>query len=321
MKNHAFIFSALFITGALFPLPEFSSSSDVSALPRPRHLEEIAYDKKDNALYLFGGAEINGQSWSEPDNLFQYKDQWEEINERGPIGRRGHILLYDESSGSLVMFGGVAQTPSGRDSSLFDMWRWHGGKWKILDVRSPFKECRAVYDSEAKRILAYGDIGTDQRDFELWEFKSAKWSKLSEGGPTDGPFPLAYNPKSKTISLLQWKEDGTLALWEWQNRNWKTRQYSTDFPLARNKYAFAYSTTENALFIFGGVDSRRELLGDFWKFDGNTWKNLTLDSTPSPRASLRLLDSGASMLLYGGVTKTGLTNELWEFKNSRWTKK
>lgn len=321
MKNHAFIFSALFITGALFPLPEFSPEGTIESVPKPRHLEEIAYDNKDNVLCLFGGAEFQGQTWSEPDNLFQYKEGWWEIHQKGPIGRRGHAFLCDESSRDILMFGGVARSRSGEDTLLFDMWRWSNEKWKMLDTRSPFKECRAVYDSDARRVLVYGDVGIDQPKFELWEFKSGKWNKLSDNGPADGPFPLAFNTQRKSLCLLQWQSNGNLILWEWKNENWQNQEFNSNTPVTRSKYAFAYSTMENALLVFGGVDSQRELLGDFWKFDGNAWKRIELQSTPSARASLRMVSANGRMLLYGGLTKTGLTNELWEYHNTAWTKK
>lgn len=321
MKNHAFIFSALFITGALIPLPEFSQERKVDLFPKPRHLEEIAFNTETNTLYLFGGAELHEKTWSEPDDFFQYNGGWKEIIEKGPIGRRGHALLFDESSRHLLMFGGIAQTRSGGDTLLFDMWSWSDGKWKMLSTKSPFKECRAVYDANERRVLVYGDVGTDERKFELWQFKLNVWKKLSDNGPGNGPFPLAYDTKRKSLCLLHWKNDGALALWEWQNGKWQTQEFTGNIPMARNKYAFAYSKNEQALLVFGGVDSKRDLLGDFWKFNGRSWKNLELQTTPSARASLRLINANGRMLLYGGLTKNGLTNELWEFRNNTWTKK
>lgn len=327
MKNHAFIFSALFITGALFPLPEFSIDVQTISSPKPRHLEEIAYDRKNNVLHMFGGAELHAQTWSEPSDLFQYSNAWKQYTTDGPLGRRGHALVYDEASRNLLMFGGVAQMKSGSDTVLFDMWRWANGKWSTINSKCPVKEPRAVYDPNAKRVLVYGDASDplhptnsyDKQKFELWEFKDGKWKRFSDKGPTAGMFPLAYNTKDKSLSILQWSESN-LVLWEWKKNAWHTREFSSGFPPFRSKYAFSYSSTDNALLVFGGVDSKRELLGDFWKFDGKRWTQIQSNSIPSPRASLRLLDAGDRMMLYGGSTKSGLTNELWEFKNNTWTK-
>jgi hypothetical protein len=328
MRNHAFVFSALFFTGALFPLPEFLSEGTLDSTPNPRHLEEIAYNDDNDALFLFGGAELRGSTWTEPDDFFEYKRVWTKQNSKGPIGRRGHAMVYDESSRAIVIIAGVAQTAPVKDSVLFDTWNWLNGKWSMTDTKCPVKEPSAVYDVSNKSILVYGDVmnlskpwdGGDQRKFELWELKSNKWKKLSDTGPSNGPLPLAYNKKNKSLSMLEWTSSDQLILWEWRNNQWTKTTSSSDFPEMRGKYSFTYSKSENALFLFGGVDSNRDLLGDFWKYDGARWKKIESANAPTARASLRLVDGGGRLLLFGGLKKEGLTNELWEFKNDEWKK-
>ena len=58
MKNHAFIFTAFFITSALLPLPDASLKLQTNEKPKPRHLEELTYNDSEDVLYLFGGVEF-----------------------------------------------------------------------------------------------------------------------------------------------------------------------------------------------------------------------------------------------------------------------
>ncbi|HEY0769430.1 MAG TPA: hypothetical protein VGD31_03790, partial [Sphingobacteriaceae bacterium] len=272
MKNHAFIFSAFFILSAFLPLPEFvNHPGRQSAAPAPRHLEEIAYDNRRNVLYLFGGAELRDKSWKEPDDFFEFAGAWKNRTENGPCGRRGHAMVYDLASDELVVIGGVTTTASGSDSLLFDTWIWSEKRWMLVDTKCPVKEGRAVYNTETKSILLYGDShdlskpwnGGDVRTFELWEFRNRRWTKLSDKGPSDGPFPLAYNQAVKSLALLEWRNDG-LILWEWKSKEWIKKEFKSNFPHARAKYAFAYSSFSKALFVFAGIDSNKNLLGDFW---------------------------------------------------------
>jgi hypothetical protein len=158
MKNHAFIFSAIFITGALFPLPEFLDRTPaIQSAPNARHLEEIAYDSHAKKLFMFGGSELRDKKWTEPDTFFEFTKEWKQRSEEGPIGRRGHAMVYDAASKRILVIGGVTTTTSGADSVLFDTWAWSDQKWNLLDTKCPLKESRAVYNPETKSVLVYGD--------------------------------------------------------------------------------------------------------------------------------------------------------------------
>lgn len=327
MKSQAFIFSALFITGALLPFPEFVLHPQQESGPKPRHLEEIAYDHHRHVLYLFGGAELNDKTWTEPDDLFDFNSGWSKHTETGPHARRGHAMIYDEASKVLVVIGGVAKTNREMDSVLHDTWSWSDDNWKLVDAKCPLKEFRAVYNADRKSVLLYGDshnlnqawTGGDRRDFELWELRNQQWTKLSDAGPKNGPLPLSYNTKTKSLVALEWQENA-LIVWEWKKEKWHQTTFDSHFPPARGKYAIAYSKKENALFLFGGTDSKRNLLGDFWKLQDGRWTRLETSTAPSERASLRLVDANDRLLLYGGLKEGGLTNELWEFRSGKWKK-
>jgi hypothetical protein len=80
----------------------------------------------------------------------------------------------------------------------------------------------------------------------------------------------------------------------------------------------AYHKADNAVYLFGGMDESRTLLDEFWKWNGSGWQQLHIQPGPSMRASHDAAYAKNAFIIYGGVTKTGLTNELWEFSNGQW---
>ncbi|HEY0741311.1 MAG TPA: hypothetical protein VGD40_07615 [Chryseosolibacter sp.] len=323
MKNHAFVFTVFFIASALLPLPDASLEQQQEDKPKPRHLEEVAYNESEEALYLFGGVELIDKKWQAAHGLYTFKNRWYLMEETGPVSRRGSTMVYNSKEMSMIVIGGVDG-----DSVLQDVWQCANKEWKFIDANCPLKEARAVYDVSKDRILVYGDAhnissewyGGDPRKFELWEFKANTWRKLSDRGP-EGPFPLTYDTRQESLSFLQWNESNQLALWQWKSDRWSMQTFDGNIPPPRNKYAFTYSKSQHALFLFGGIDSEKNLLADFWKYDGKQWIKLSIANAPSARASLKLVDAGERIFLYGGVTKEGITNELWEFSNNQWKKK
>ncbi len=169
----------------------FSFSIVLADLPNPRHLEEITYDKERDRLILFGGAEIMKEPWKEPGGLFEWEGKnWKKIEIQGPVGRRRHDWVYDENERETFLIGGVTTGKIVVDSVLFDVWSWNGVEWKLLNSECPVKEPEAVYDGIQKRVLVYGEATNKsiisyegERKFELLQFKSRKWTKLSAEGP------------------------------------------------------------------------------------------------------------------------------------------
>lgn len=66
MRNHAYIFTAFFITSALLPLPDASLELQTNDKPKPRHLEELTYNESEDVLYLFGGVELIDKKLANP---------------------------------------------------------------------------------------------------------------------------------------------------------------------------------------------------------------------------------------------------------------
>ncbi len=91
-------------------------------------------------------------------------------------------------------------------------------------------------------------------------------------------------------------------------------------PNARERHCMVASGSN--LFMFGGSMGIVPT-AEMWSFDtvGRAWTHVqaTTGTAPAAREGCTLATVGDKMLLFGGSTSAGLSNELWEFKAGEWT--
>jgi hypothetical protein len=301
--------------------------------PRPRHLEEVTYDKERDRLLLFGGAEVNDGVWQEPAMLYEWDGKkWDKITAQGPTGRRGHGWVYDENRNETVLIGGVTEGKVVKDSVLFDVWHWNGKSWKLMNSICPVKEPEVVYDPVNKRILVYGDSNNKgvlnynlETAFELWEYKNETWKRLAGEGPDlRSSRMLAYHVERKKLVVPVFEENG-MTMWEWNGHEWTKGFFEKDCPAYRTRFALAYDPLSKVVVLFGGLSGERKQLGDFWKWDGQKWTSIESKEGPSVRNSAHFVFEKNQLILYGGsvpkaspATGIELSNEVWSWKNNTW---
>lgn len=100
-------------------------------------------------------------------------------------------------------------------------------------------------------------------------------------------------------------------------------------PPARAAHAMAYDAKRDRVVMFGGrVDVNDEplvILNDTWEYDGTTWTPWLPPANsvvPSPRidAAMAFDAKRGVIVLFGGQTEFGPSNEVWEFDGVRWTR-
>ncbi len=315
------LFFFLFCTTAIF------------SQPNPRHLEEITFDNAKNKLLVFGGSEMKKDGWTEPAMVYEWDGKgWHSKEPKGPVGRRGHVWIHDESKKQTVLMGGVATVDVSKDTILFDMWTWDGDKWELINATCPVKEPEAVFDPVNNRILVYGDANNRNQinynlatAFELWEYHNSSWKKLSTDGPDiTGSRMLAFDVERKKLVVPVFEQNG-MTVWEWTNKEWIKTVFEKEAPAYRSKFAIGYDPFEKVTVLFGGLSGNSVQLGDFWKWDGKKWKRIDTKNGPVARNSAHFATGKDHLLLFGGsVPKKApekeieLSNELWIWKNSEW---
>jgi hypothetical protein len=301
--------------------------------PNPRHLEEVAYDKIRNRLILFGGAELVNGRPEEPSMVYEWDGaNWKRFETPGPQGRRGHGWVYDENRKETILIGGVTEGKILKDSVVFDVWSWNGSNWKSHNTDCPVKEPEAVYDPVNKRILVYGDANNKtainynvETAFELWEYKSGKWKKLSAEGPSIiSSRMIAFDSKRNRLVIPVFDEQ-QMIVWEWTGQVWEKIVCENACPVYRTRFALAYDPVEKETFLFGGLTQERSQVGDFWKWDGKRWEQVETKERPSVRNSAHFAFCNDQLILYGGSIPKVLPakgieacNEMWSWKNGVW---
>ncbi|MBD2699070.1 hypothetical protein IC229_00360 [Spirosoma sp. BT702] len=298
--------------------------------PEPRHLETVAFDTYRNKLIVYGGATVVNGTLNEFTAVYEWDSfGWKQYDKPGPGGRSGHALVYHKADNVTLLFGGVSEKQQPY-TIYYDVWRWNGQDWKQVSSTCPVKEPKAVYDPVHKRVLVYGDAsdktkfmyGNDQQ-FELWEYSSNAWKKLSTNGPhPDGPYQITYDNKRQALVMLDW-EDGKSVVWEWTDTQWVKKPVAGPSP--RTRYMLAHHPGEGVTYLHGGFTADRKQIGDFWKWDGKTWTNIETPTSPGLRNSAHLVYDGNRILLYGGSVpqpdapdKLTLCSQLWQWKDGHW---
>lgn len=152
----------------------------------------------------------------------------------------------------------------------------------------------------------------------------ANWTKRA---PANSPGALSDHVLVHDArgALLFGGDDGngpTGATWRFDNSGWRQLNLSVS-PPARLRHAGAFFRSRNRFVVFGGSSSLTGgLRDDLWVFNGLNWQAVNV----MPRLSARndhamCYDPKARrVLLFGGRTQSGDSNETWAWSGSRWTR-
>lgn len=130
--------------------------------PGVHHSLALAYDSRANAVILFGGF---GEDGMEQDDTWKFDcstREWTEVTTTSaPLARYGHVMVYDESIGKVVMTAGNTMSQGHQhDTWVFDT---AAGNWtQLTPIGTPdrLKWPSMVYDPlNQKCILFGGQIG------------------------------------------------------------------------------------------------------------------------------------------------------------------
>lgn len=244
------------------------------------------YDPVRRRMLVFGTC-ANPQPPDQPVGLWEMKldgvPAWKKVGIVGttPIPREGHQAIYDATRDRMVVAGGLAP------ANLPEFWGLPlgaNGQWSDLNpdgVPPPALFDRTmVYDSFRRRATVFGgtfNVGSaDTRVNEVWAL------------PFDGP-PLWTHPKPPGPR-----------------------------PVARSGQSGIYDPVRDRVIIFGGdPGSGSPLLNDVWALSlqgAGAWTQITPGGTPPQGrwGHTAVYDAaGDRMLVFGGSTSGGATNELW----------
>jgi serine/threonine protein kinase len=246
-------------TPSTFPSITFSASSPASLNPPAtvRSGHSMVWDDQDDLLFVFGGIDSQG-------NLLN--DLWS----------------YSPVTGQWSRITSMSATPNKSNACV-------GGTWP-----EPRMNAGMVWDSEHGRILLYGGVGAQNHYFgDLWSYSPSSgggnWTPIScSNAPGARASNVAWNG-SQMLLLGGMTSSGLLAdFWTYTptaNDSPGTWQHLASFPAGQRAYQMmTWDSTDNQLFVFGGLDSSGGQRDDFYAYSQNGgWSQITPNSSSNPK--------------------------------------
>jgi hypothetical protein len=130
--------------------------------PKPRVQPAMAYHGNRNRVVLFGGSSPLDVHQNFNDTWEWDEENWTQVADTGPSGRRGHAMAGDDKRQRIVLFGGSVRTGVGSDfregNFQSDTWEWDGEEWtKLEDTGPPGRSFHGLaYDDKREHIVLFG---------------------------------------------------------------------------------------------------------------------------------------------------------------------
>lgn len=130
--------------------------------PMPRYYHAMTYDPSNHVVVVFGGFNTDrlGDTWVMSNN-----NVWKKMQDIGPDPRYSLNMVYADTR--TVLFGGMASTLDGTT------WDWDGSAWTQRQNMGPSSRSgySMAYDSERKRVVLFGGVGSSGYLGDTWELK------------------------------------------------------------------------------------------------------------------------------------------------------
>lgn len=143
-----------------------------AAKPDPRSGAAMVYDSARAKFILFGGRAGSGFNLEDTWEWDPTTGAWTDVGATGhPSARSQHAMVYEKSTGKVLLFGGGRSTPSSSDGSgvsisLGDTWEYDPATnaWASLTATSSpsvRNDSALVWDSGRNKAVLFGGIQTD----------------------------------------------------------------------------------------------------------------------------------------------------------------
>jgi hypothetical protein len=305
-----------------------------------RAYSQIAYDKKQNNLLLFGGKNGNGNladTWTWDGKNWT---QQHPATSPGPIG--GASMAYDDATGLVVLFGGC---PTGCLQSSAATWTWDGTTWSQLHpMNSPPARTNAslVYDAAQGQMVLFGGKGAGAQSSPLadtWTWNGTDWTQQH---PVTTPsarlnMSMAYDAATRSVVLFGGDDQKapvpTLAdTWTWNGATW-TRQSPATSPspgfIHANIAIGAYPTTTSmalnestgqvVLTLAGSDNTGTQEVQVSWVWNGSTWTQQSIQQNAVNALSLFYNSAQQTLCAFAFSLKQSVyVDSLWKWTGQVW---
>jgi len=173
-----------------------------ATLPPPRDYSDMTYDPATGTTIMFGGHDW----WESVNGNGTYGDfwswdgtTWTQLTPPNlPQSRYGHSMIYDPNRGTVILVGGINETPGYPATPCYDMWEWDGTDWSQISPASlpaPRILFAMVWDEDRSRVVIHGgkDTVANMLYTDTWEWDGTSWTQIWTTGPEYGWIAGAYD--------------------------------------------------------------------------------------------------------------------------------
>jgi hypothetical protein len=278
----------------------------------------MAYDMTLGKLLLFSGVRGDGScqfasSWILQDSWTWDGTAWARLHPVSlPPGRSFGAMGYDRVRGTTLLFGGGA---ANSDPMRLDTWTWDGKGWSQQHPSAaPASQGLMTYD------MASGSLLLLSGSTYAWDGRT--WIDLRPAhSPSAGiPAFITYDTVHRTVVAVTLDVSGTTTTWTWSSGDWH-QQHPVHQPSGTSA-AGAYDAQRGVVVALVGNQT--------WTWNGSDWSQEHPARSPDPRyfASAAYDPAVGKVMLFGGkiyrlvngLYREFVTNELWGWDGSNWTR-
>lgn len=275
-------------------------ASDVATLPsgattwrldattlRPPSLNvpSAAYERRRGRVVMFGG--IDATPTTHDDTWLLEGSAWFRLPTATQPPARWTSTLVEDSSGGLLLFGGISDNVTPNSVVFADTWRFANDTWTNLHPPSspPARALhQSAYDEVHHRTIVFGGLALNGTSPVLrgdtWSWDGTSWSPIAS---TNQPAPVIgaamfFDRKRGTVIMFGGitaitTEGFVLSkdMWELDGNQWTKLQPPTMAPTRYYPVSFVDPVRDRFVVSGGLGEDGVTLLDDTWEWDGTTW--------------------------------------------------
>ncbi|HJX53884.1 MAG TPA: kelch repeat-containing protein, partial [Polyangia bacterium] len=332
------------------------TGSDLAPAGRSQH--SMVFEKSTGKVLLFGGG-LAGPDYGGTSVSLGLGDTWEWNPVTGawaqlappvtPPGRYDSAMVWDSKRSRAVLFGGTLKDYADANGTpLQDTWEWDPGKasWTERTTTGDKPSARArhamAYDpGRGLTVLVGGRDAENKRgmaDVWDWDPSAGAWAQRLDGSEPNLPparvyASLVYDSSQARLDLvagLVWQAStyssvASTELWELDpvTATFANRAPSRNAPSGRYRHAMAFCPATGKTYVFGGQDSKAQMLDDLWEWDGSAWLQVSSEVRPPARGDAAMAYDPArkSLILFSGTSAVSVESatlglgDTWEWQS------
>ena len=246
--------------------------------------------------------------------------------------------VYDVARDRIVLFGGASidSTAAGGYVDQGDTWEWDGSAWRVAVPAGSGPGARynpaMVYDPVKRVTVLYGGAmvnwGTyaSDRRTDTWTYDGQGWTRGADG-PAGFGQELVYDTRRENALMLGHagelpgpdstgaRSDGPfrVTVWRQQGDAWVVADTTGPMVTAKWRPAFDARRGVVVLPILSGSDA------GVWEWDNARWRRIEATGPAAlGRYAITFDERLGHVVMFGGETNTGPTNEAWSWDGASW---